>query len=439
MRATCRGLVAVAVSIGVVWLAVVACGVAAGADAGEADVGAALKKVAGYAFGQSRVDLIAVEGLTASASADPSRRAALAAAMARVLASDATLDAKRFLCAQLGLIGSDAEVPVLAALLADKDLSGEARSALSRIPGEASLAAMRAAVEKTSGLVLAGLINTLGDRRDVKAADAIAKRLTDADAVVAGAAIDALGKIGGSPASKSLAAAKGKLAAALQPVLADALLRCAEGLLKAGNAAEAAGIYQQLSAPDMPQYVRTAAFPGLVACQKDKAAAMLEQALTSKDPALESAAIRCARTAGDKTLTAILADQLPKLSADLQVQMIEALADRGDAAALPAVTRMGASDTSDVRLAALAALGRLGSAETVPHLAALAAKAAGAEQRVIRTSLVRLGGDGVDAGLIVTFAAVRCTTVELKIMGYYGGSPAIRELEIYRIDPSKPQ
>ncbi|MBE3070942.1 MAG: hypothetical protein IMZ66_11970, partial [Planctomycetes bacterium] len=38
--------------------------------------------------------------------------------------------------------------------------------------------------------------------------------------------------------------------------------------------------------------------------------------------------------------------------------------------------------------------------------------------------------------LIVTFAPVRCTTVELKITGYYGGSPAIRELEIYRVDPS---
>jgi hypothetical protein len=33
--------------------------------------------------------------------------------------------------------------------------------------------------------------------------------------------------------------------------------------------------------------------------------------------------------------------------------------------------------------------------------------------------------------LTVPLPPTRCTTVELKITGYYGGSPAIRELEIY--------
>ena len=39
--------------------------------------------------------------------------------------------------------------------------------------------------------------------------------------------------------------------------------------------------------------------------------------------------------------------------------------------------------------------------------------------------------------LVVTFPAVHCKTLELKITGCYGASPAIRELEIYHVDPSR--
>ncbi|MBE3069656.1 MAG: ThuA domain-containing protein, partial [Planctomycetes bacterium] len=179
---------AVTIPIPAAWPAAPAGGAAA------ADVDAALAKIAGYTFGKSRADLGPVEQLTYAAASDPALRATLAAALTKRLASDATLDCKRFLCDQLGLIGSDAEVPALAAFLANNDLATAARSALARIPGEAALAAMRAAAGKTSGLVLVGLINTLGDRRDAKAVEAIAGRLADADAVVAAAAIDALGK-----------------------------------------------------------------------------------------------------------------------------------------------------------------------------------------------------------------------------------------------------
>jgi archaellum component FlaG (FlaF/FlaG flagellin family) len=37
----------------------------------------------------------------------------------------------------------------------------------------------------------------------------------------------------------------------------------------------------------------------------------------------------------------------------------------------------------------------------------------------------------VNNALSVSLPPTQCTTVDLKITGYYGGSPAIRELEIY--------
>jgi HEAT repeat protein len=51
----------------------------------------------------------------------------------------------------LSEIGDDATVPVLAALLSDEVLREDARMALERIPGEASLAALRAGLEAAPG------------------------------------------------------------------------------------------------------------------------------------------------------------------------------------------------------------------------------------------------------------------------------------------------
>jgi type 1 glutamine amidotransferase/HEAT repeat protein len=357
-------------------------------------------RIAAYRFGDSREGLATVERLTRSAAGDPALRKSLAAAMTRMLASEATVDGKRFLCGQLSLIGSQEEVPALAALLADKDLAMDARAALARIPGEAALAAMRAAAEKASGSTLIGLINTLGERRDAKAVEIISRRLSGADAAAAGAAVDALAKIGGADAAKALSAAAGRLPAELQPALANAMVLAAESLLAAGNAAEAAAIYKDMSAPDKPKHVRMAAFPGLVACQKDKAAALLKEALSSEDPAIQSAAIRCARGFGDGALTAVLAEQLPKMPAVVQVKMLAALADRGDPSALAAVTAATKSGDPAVQMAALAALGALGNADTVAYLAGWAAESSGADRLVAHASLVRLRGDDIEPALI---------------------------------------
>ena len=113
-----------------------------------------------------------------------------------------------------------------------------------------------------------------------------------------------------------------------------------------------------------------AAFPGLVACQKGRAVQMLTAALTGKDRTLQSAAIRCARSTSGSELTRTLAAQVPTLPADVQVQLIDALGDRGDSAALAAVT----AATSDkmppaVQLAAIAAMGKLGTSRSVGILA----------------------------------------------------------------------
>ena len=372
---------------------------AALATIGQADVEAALKGIAGYTVGDSREGLQVVEHLVFASAADAGLRKKLATAVRVRLTSGATTDCKRFLCGQLSLVGSEEDVRALAALLNDKDLSLAARSALARIPGQAPLAAMRGELPATKGTVLIGLINTLGRRRDTRAVDAVARYLTSGNPAVVAASIDALGNIGSVGAAKALLTSKDRLSKELRMALADALLQCAEKLPAAGEKGLAATIYEDLSASTQPRHIRMAAFPGLVASRADRAS-LLRNALTGNDPALQSAAIRCARRSGDRSVTAVLADQLPRLSGDIRLQLLNALADRGDPAALDAVMAACDSEDTATRLAAIRALGRLGNARTVRYITGLAAGSRGAEQQAARGALAALRGNGVEAELI---------------------------------------
>ena len=364
------------------------------------DIEAVLKAARGWKFGQSREPLVAVARAVAASATDPARRKKMAAALVRSLSGEATGDYRKFACGQLSLIGGDAEVPVLAGLLGDKDLSLAARSALERMGTEASLAAMRAALPKATGTLRVGLIGSLGERRDAASVGAIAGVLGADDAAAVGAAIDALGKIGGPAAADALRKAGATLPADHRPGWAHAMLRCAEGLLAAHRLEEAEPIFRELSAPSQPAHIRAAAFPGRVAARKDQAEEMVLAALTGQDAAMQVAAVRAVRLGADAKLLKALADALPRVAPSVRASVIEALAQRRCLAARAGIVQQASADDEFVRRAALSALGVVGDAASVAVLAGRAAKATGAEQAAARRSLVRLRADGTDKALV---------------------------------------
>jgi len=152
----------------------------------------------------------------------------------------------------------------LAKMLTDEKLSDMARYALERIPGAAVDAALREAMAKTGAKVKVGIINSLGERRDAKAAAALSKLVGYLDEMVACAAVAALGKIGGAEATEALANAKGAASGRLRMVALDAYLKCADKLAAEGKKKEANVIYKELYEPDMPAAIRTAALRGMV-------------------------------------------------------------------------------------------------------------------------------------------------------------------------------
>ena len=159
-----------------------------------------------------------------------------------------------------------------------------------------------------------------------------------------------------------------------------------------------------------------AAMPVLAA--QDDAIAIVIDVLKGNDQTMQAAVIAMVREMPGTEITQALARELPNLSAAGQVQLLSALGDRGDPAALPAVTTAANAADQSVRIAALKALGQLGDVSSPPYvwriLAQKAAAAGGEEQKAARESLYRLRGPEVDKAIMAGIAQADAKTkVEL--------------------------
>jgi len=170
----------------------------------------------------------------------------------------ATVFQKAKACHRLAVIGGKDAVPALAGLLSHPELSNYARFGLEPNPDPSAEAALRAAITRLDGRLLAGVVISLGVRKDARSADALARLLGHADDNVAGAAAAALARIGGPAAAKELQQALSTVRASLQPVMSRAGLICADGLM-ASNREQAMEMYRSLSEPSRPKAVRLAA------------------------------------------------------------------------------------------------------------------------------------------------------------------------------------
>jgi hypothetical protein len=221
-----------------------------------------LKEISTYQYGQSREPLTQVEDWVRENLKSSELSQAIADLLADLLATNATKDCKQFVCRQLAVIGTEKNVPAIAALLSNTETVDMARYALQRMQAPSVDAALLSALDGAGGAAT-GIINTLGERRSAVAVKTLASFMTSDDPKAAEAAIAALGKIGGGKASKLLAKAKGKAAKELRRPVSDAQLAIAASFAVAGDAAAAKAIYQSLTAEDEEAPVRNAAELGL--------------------------------------------------------------------------------------------------------------------------------------------------------------------------------
>ncbi len=212
-----------------------------------------------YDAGSNRGALQPIDEAVVAAMKDESSRAKLEARLAAALAAEMPAVAKAYVCGKLRLIGGPASVPALAALLGQTELSHAARNALEALPCAEAIAALRASLAKLSGLPKAGVMASLGIRRDAASVPDLKALLRDGDAQVAGAAVAALGEIGTAEAGEAIREFLSGAAGPLRAVTADACLACAERLKAGGNEAAARALRNLLTTADQPEYIRAAA------------------------------------------------------------------------------------------------------------------------------------------------------------------------------------
>ena len=163
-----------------------------------------------------------------------------------VLASGADVHEKARACQELGSYGGPASVPALAALLNHETLADYARSGLEGINDSSAGAALRNALGSLNGRLLAGVVNSLGVRREVSAVPDLQKLVFDRKRGVVTEALASLGMIANPEALKTLQNVLTDGPAELRVPAAHATLFAAEQLTKAGKAGAARTLLDQV-------------------------------------------------------------------------------------------------------------------------------------------------------------------------------------------------
>lgn len=300
------------------------------------------------------------------------------ATLCAVLKSDDGWLEKQTACRGLRVKGTTASIPILAALLPDEKLSHMARYALEPMPYPEAGQALRDALAKTEGMPKAGVIISIGARRDAEAVPLLIPLMKDPNPDIARAAIGALGRIATPEAQDAMLQYCSAVSEPLRLALAEGLLALGQRLpqkVKPDATSPMPPLYQELISERWPMFVRMGAFRGWAYADPEKTSTIVLIAMLGHEPPefRDMASQIIAETSGEKA-TRFYAEALTKnLPPDGLVALLRGLADRKDVLARPEVARLVESSDKNVKIAAVKALGTLGNGADVPALAGLLA------------------------------------------------------------------
>ncbi|MGC8991630.1 MAG: HEAT repeat domain-containing protein, partial [Verrucomicrobiia bacterium] len=186
----------------------------------------------------------------------------------------------------------------------------------------------------------------------------------------------------------------------------EGLFRCAENALKSSRPRRAIRVYDALRRQSsVPHQVKAGAVRGAIIARGESGLDLLRESLQSEDYIVFAAAVRTAIELKESSVTTALTDALPKLPADNQVVVLNALAQRGDPAALPAIVDIAKSGTQAPKPAAVRALGQIGQPRSVPVLVDLMGSSDREVSQAARESLAAIPGREVDDVILKMLAS----------------------------------
>ncbi|HNQ88280.1 MAG TPA: HEAT repeat domain-containing protein [Verrucomicrobiota bacterium] len=307
---------------------------------------------------------------------------------------------KAITCKKLAVCGTSQAVPALAPLLSDPHLASWARIALEAIPGPAADAALRDAAGRLQGLLLVGVINSIGVRADARSVEVLAAKLADANPEVASAAAVALGRIGTEPAVRALESVLPRAPAGSMSAVAQGCILCAERYFDHGNLTEAQRLYDLVRNANVPEQRLAEATRGAILARGLEGVPLLIETLRSPHRPTVAMGLRTARELPGPTVTEALAKELARVDPSRQGPLLSALADRGDAAVWPVIFNAARSGSKNLRTEAIGAIGRKGNVAGVAVLLDVMLENNPDLAQAVKVALARLPAERVDAELI---------------------------------------
>jgi HEAT repeat protein len=374
-----------------------------------------LKEVSTYDGGIESAAMWKLRDYVYARKDDPAGRAECEAKLLQFLRTSASPVAKMAACRYLRVIAGDGAVAALQAMLQDDRSVDMALYALQQIPGGAAENALIQSLKTTGGPAKIAVIAALGERRDAAAVPALAPLLQQPAA--SGAAVVALGRIGGDAAAAALVAAFTGAAADLKRTIAPSILRCADSSMAAKNTLAARRLYETVSSDaSLPDPLRSAAAMGRIAAGGEGAPALLLDLLTGQDTAAQAAAIARIKDVFAPEAIGRVCALLPGLPEKAQVQLLAVLSGYPGDRVLPTVLQAVRSTEMPVRLAALNAIESTGDATVVPLLAETAARTTGEEQSAARAALGVLKGRAVDEAILALLSKNQADDVQCELL-----------------------
>lgn len=316
--------------------------------------------------------------------------------LAAKLTSTSDIEVKLDICRILKMKATCASVPALASLLSDARMSHVVRYVLEALSCDEAAQALRSALGSVSDIKLkAGIISSLGERRDASAVPVIAQYTANADAELAKAALIALGRIGTVEAAAKLAAAPRTYIRDYE----DACLICADTLVASSNNAAALKIYTDIQKTGSSVLAKIGGYRGMVTADPANAKAIIKNMLDNADISIATTGALCVADLKEPGVSAYFAGMLKTIKPQIQVVMLASLASLGDRKTGDKAAELLDAGDEDVASAAAKALLDLG---TVSHVKVLVVKAGGSGKvsDAALDTVSRLSGKDIDTELV---------------------------------------
>ncbi|MGC8744054.1 MAG: HEAT repeat domain-containing protein [Verrucomicrobiia bacterium] len=363
-----------------------------------------VKQASSYQSGSSMEPLREIETIVVKCKGNTALKNKVETALEQIINNPlSTIEAKKFACQQLAIIGPVNSLKSLGKLASVELTSGFACMALVNSPSTKAASETLSKAYRDGNLTAKiQIINAIGNLRQPSSILFLKQILAENQPQIVESALFALGKIGTKEATDAILQLNSNQRNDYGVAVADALLLCAEKAASEQRREEASKIYDTIfNTSDYPFYIKRAAFLGLVKTDKDGGALRVEKTLIDKDSNLKPVAISLIPTLKGSGISRKFSKILPSLSTSEQALLVDALARIGDDVAISTIQNLATSPVAEVKFAAITALGNIGNKKQVGLLLkALSETSSPDESRIIETALASLkGGEKTDMAI----------------------------------------